>query len=169
MKHVLITGSGGAGKSTFAKALSKKINVPVIHLDYYFHQTDKDYVNHKEAWIEKVHSMLDQDEWIIEGNYSSTYEKRFALADTFLFLDVSILESLWSIVKRRYMYRNKKRPEMPEDWNEKLNIEFVRYVYRFKKDSRQKLLNEIAQNKHPDLDIHIFKKRKQAYQWLENL
>jgi adenylate kinase family enzyme len=31
MKHVLITGSGGAGKSTLARALSEKIDVPVIH------------------------------------------------------------------------------------------------------------------------------------------
>jgi adenylate kinase family enzyme len=32
MKHILITGSGGASKSTLARALSAKIDVPVIHL-----------------------------------------------------------------------------------------------------------------------------------------
>jgi adenylate kinase family enzyme len=169
MKRVLITGSGGAGKSTLAKALSVKINVPVIHLDYYYHQTDKDYVNNKEAWIEKVYSLLDGDSWIIEGNYSSSYEKRFALADTFIFLDVSTAQSLWSIIKRRYVYRKTKRPEMPDDWQDKLNWEFVRYVLRFKKDSRQKLVNEIEKYTHQNLAVHIFKSRRQANKWLVKL
>ncbi len=169
MKRVLITGTGGAGKSTLAKALSKKIDVPVIHLDYYFHQTDTDYVNNKDAWIKKVHSLLHQDTWIIEGNYSSTYEKRFALADTFIFLDITTAQALWSIVKRRYKYRKTKRPEMPEDWQDKLNWEFVRYVYRFKKDSRKKLVSEIEKYRHDDLDVQVFKTRKQAYKWLKSL
>jgi adenylate kinase family enzyme len=169
MKHILITGSGGAGKSTLARALSEKIDVPVIHLDYYYHQTDKDYVNNKQVWIEKVHSLLDQKSWIIEGNYSSTYEKRFALADTFIFLDIPVYVTMWSIVKRRYVYRNKSRPEMPEDWQEKLNWEFLRYVYRFNKDSRQKLVDEMEKFKHKNLEIHTFTSRKKAYKWLENI
>lgn len=167
--RVLITGSGGAGKSTFAKALSDKTNIPIIHLDYYYHQKDTNYANNKPAWVEKVYSMLDQKSWIMEGNYSSSYEKRFARADTFIFLDVSTAQALWSILKRRYQYRNSKRPEMPEDWKETLNWEFVRYVFRFKKDSRQKLLNEIEQFRHDNLEVHIFNTRKQAYKWLEKL
>ena len=169
MRRILNTGSGGAGKTTFANKLSEKTSIPVIHLDFHYHQKNKDYANNKEAWIEKVYSMLDKDSWIIEGNYSSSYEKRFAKADTFIFLDISTAQTLWSVIKRRYRYRNVRRPEMPEDWEEKLSWEFIRYIYRFKKDSRQKLLNEIEQYRHDGLSVHIFKSRKAAYTWLKTL
>ncbi|HKG22550.1 MAG TPA: AAA family ATPase, partial [Blastocatellia bacterium] len=33
MKKVLVIGSGGAGKTTFAKELGARLNIEVIHLD----------------------------------------------------------------------------------------------------------------------------------------
>ncbi|MFW5904155.1 MAG: AAA family ATPase [Candidatus Saliniplasma sp.] len=33
---IAIIGSPGSGKSTFAKKLGKKLNIPVYHLDSYF-------------------------------------------------------------------------------------------------------------------------------------
>ena len=32
-KRILIIGCGGAGKSTLARQLGKKLNLPVVHLD----------------------------------------------------------------------------------------------------------------------------------------
>lgn len=169
MKKVLVTGSGGAGKSTFSRALSSKTGLPVIHLDSYYHQTAEDYSNNKEKWIKKVHDLADSDEWIMEGNYSSTYKKRFALADTLIFLDIPTFVTFWSIIKRRVTYSPEKRPEMPDDWQEKLNLEFIIYVLKFKKKSRQKLINEIKAYGHKELDVKIFKSRKAAYNWLKSL
>jgi adenylate kinase family enzyme len=169
MKKVLITGSGGAGKSTFSRELSKKTGLPVIHLDYYYHQTKEDYPNNKDKWIKKVHELAEASEWIMEGNYSSSYEKRFALADTFVFLDIPTFITFWSVIKRRITYSPSKRPEMPTDWQEKINFEFLKYVLRFKKYSRKKLLSEIEKYKHKNLEVHIFTSRKQAYKWLDNI
>lgn len=36
MKKIIIIGSGGAGKSTLAKQLGEKLELPVIHLDALF-------------------------------------------------------------------------------------------------------------------------------------
>ena len=33
MKKVILIGSGGAGKSTFSRKLSNKLNIKVFHLD----------------------------------------------------------------------------------------------------------------------------------------
>jgi adenylate kinase family enzyme len=33
--RIVVTGMAGAGKSTFSRALSTKIGLPVIHLDLY--------------------------------------------------------------------------------------------------------------------------------------
>jgi adenylate kinase family enzyme len=169
MKRVLVTGSGGAGKTTFSNALSELTGLPVIHLDYYFHQSAEKYTNYPDIWIKKVNELLHQDNWIMEGNYSSTYEKRFALADTFIFLDIPTRVTMWSVIKRLFKYRNKKRPEMPESWEEKFNFEFIKYVLFFNWKSRPKLVNEIERYRHEKLDVNVFKSRKEAYKWLKKL
>lgn len=33
MKRILVIGGNGSGKTTFAGVLSKKLNIPLIHLD----------------------------------------------------------------------------------------------------------------------------------------
>lgn len=35
-ERILVIGSPGTGKSTFAKQLSQKMNIPVFHLDKLF-------------------------------------------------------------------------------------------------------------------------------------
>ncbi|MDB1939910.1 isopentenyl transferase family protein [Clostridium tertium] len=36
MNRIIIIGCGGSGKSTLARNLSKKTNLPVVHLDKIF-------------------------------------------------------------------------------------------------------------------------------------
>ena len=36
MKRIMIIGCGGAGKSTLARQLGEKLNLPVVHLDKLF-------------------------------------------------------------------------------------------------------------------------------------
>ena len=36
MQKIIVIGNAGSGKTTFSKALSKKLNLPLIHLDKIF-------------------------------------------------------------------------------------------------------------------------------------
>jgi shikimate kinase len=41
MKHIVVIGNTGSGKSTLSRALSKRLELPVYHLDaliWFFHQ-----------------------------------------------------------------------------------------------------------------------------------
>lgn len=49
----LIIGSPGSGKSTFAKQLSQKMNVPVFHLDKLFWKNNHETVN-QEQFIRQI-------------------------------------------------------------------------------------------------------------------
>ncbi len=119
MKRVSVVGSPGAGKSTFARALSEKTKLPLFHLDFYYHQKEHDYENNKQAWLDKLEELTSGKSWIIEGNYGSSYEQRIPKSDTLIFMDMPSWLSVWGVLKRRVQFRNKKRAEMPNDWIEK--------------------------------------------------
>lgn len=169
MKKVTIIGSPGAGKSTFAQALSKKTKLPLYHLDFFYHQKKYDYENNKKAWLSKMDGLTNKPSWIIEGNYGSSYEYRIPKSDTLIFMDIPSWLSTWSVLKRRYQYRNKKREEMPDDWKEKIDPIFFKYVVLFKVKSRKDVVNGIEKYKHKNLQVIHFKSRKAAYKWLDSL
>src|ERR1700733_4526706 len=101
MDRILIIGINGAGKSTFAKELGKKLNREVIHLDsvYYTsgwqeaHQT-------RDEWKQKVRELASREKWIIDGHYNSTLNIRLPAADTIIFFNFNKFRCLYRICKR---------------------------------------------------------------------
>lgn len=167
MKRIVIVGCPGAGKTTFARKLSEKTKFPVVHLDFYYHQQKYDYYNNREAWIKKVEQLIKQDKWVMDGNYSSSFIPRFKRADTIIFFDFPRHVSMYGVIKRRIQYRNKLRVEMPSEWKEKANLEFLKYVWNFNKQDRGKVL--AALKEASDKDIRIFTNRKQMNEYLSKL
>lgn len=128
MKRVVIIGCPGAGKSTFSRQLAQATNLPLVHLDFYYHDDRFDYQHDKHEWRKLVALLADKERWIIEGNYKSTFELRFPRADTIIYFDYPRYISVWRTLKRRAQYHNKLRPEMPANWQEKISPEFMKFV-----------------------------------------
>ncbi|MCA9333151.1 AAA family ATPase [Candidatus Saccharibacteria bacterium] len=167
MKRVCIVGCPGAGKTTFATKLAQKIDLPLVHLDYYYHQKKYDYYNDKVAWNKKVQELVQKESWIIDGNYSSTFDIRFKRADTIIFLDFPRRVSFSRVLKRRIKLHGKKRKDMPEEWNEKIDWYFIKYVWKFKGDSRSRVITAIENNKGKQ--IIVFKSPKETKKYLSDL
>ena len=86
MKKVLVIGICGAGKSTLIQILSKKFDLPIIHLDQHYWK-DGWVEPSKEEWNQKLNSLLNNEKWVMDGNYSSSFDIRFPAADTLIYLD----------------------------------------------------------------------------------
>ena len=87
MKRILIVGSPGAGKSTFAKELAKSTEITLHHLDLiWFH--DNGDLESREIFDKKLKEILGTDRWIIDGYYPRTLEHRLKYADTVFFFDL---------------------------------------------------------------------------------
>ena len=71
MKKIIVIGSPGAGKSTFARKLREKTGIPLYYLDMLWHKPDRTNVS-QEEFDAGLDSILCQDEWIIDGNYLRT-------------------------------------------------------------------------------------------------
>jgi adenylate kinase family enzyme len=85
LQKVAIIGSCGAGKSTLAVNLGKKLDLPVIHLDAYYWQSGWQSAD-AQQWLQIQEELIRKNRWIIDGNYGGTLDIRLTAADTVLSL-----------------------------------------------------------------------------------
>ena len=135
MKKLLIIGSGGAGKSTLARRLGSMLSLEVIHLDRHFWRPGWEEPP-KAAWRARVRTLIDSEAWIMDGNYGGTFDIRFPAADTIIDLDFGRFCCLGRVLRRRALSRFRARPDLAEGCRERLNWAFVRWIWRFRTDSR---------------------------------
>lgn len=138
MKRVLVIGSGGAGKSTFATRLGEILRIPVIHLDALYWQPG--WVEPpREDWLRILEEAVRPDAWIMDGNYTGTLDQRLAACDTAIFLDFPPGICLWRVTRRAWRYRHRTREDMAPGCNEKLDLEFLFWVWSYRRRSRPKV------------------------------
>lgn len=57
---------------------------------------------------------------------------------------------------------------MPDDWVERIDPVFFKFVVLFRHKSRKDVLAGIEKYRHPNLKVITFKTRKAAYKWLDD-
>ncbi|CDL83805.1 hypothetical protein [Xenorhabdus szentirmaii] len=138
MKRILVIGSPGAGKSTFARQLSQICSIPLFHLDKEYWQKGWIAPSAKE-WQQKLCTLTNKSSWIIDGNYGSSLLQRLEKADTVIHLYLPTYVCLFQAVIRIAKWHGKQRPDMALGCHEKVNLDFLRQIikyrkYQFKKD-----------------------------------
>ncbi len=160
-KRVLVLGCPGSGKSTFALRLRDITGLPLIHLDAVWWRPDRTHIT-RDEFDERLRHILSGDEWIIEGDYSRTYEARISACDTVFFLDVDEEECLRGIEARR----GKPRPDLP--WIEdEPDPELIADVRLYREKKRPLLLSLLE--KYSEKQVFLFTSRAQADGWLDGL
>ncbi|MFF2912093.1 hypothetical protein [Paenibacillus sp. NPDC057934] len=92
MKKVFIIGIVASGKTTLAKRLSEKMNIPWYELDsIVHHQTSAGRFKRTTDQQLEVIMDIDQDgQWIFEGTDRESYQCLYEMADTIIFLDTPL-------------------------------------------------------------------------------
>ena len=158
MQRIVVIGCPGSGKSTLSRELHSKTGIPLFHLDMMYWNADKTTVE-KRIFLERLYSVLEKDEWIIDGNYTSTMELRIAACDTVLFLDYPLDICLAGIRERR----GKQRSDMP--WIEtEEDAEFIEFIKSYNEKQRPRVIELFE--KFSDKNIIVLKSREQAAAFL---
>lgn len=163
----MIIGSGGAGKSTLARALGEKLNIRVIHLDVLLWKPNWNQVTRNEQ-IKIQEQIVQNKEWIIDGNYGGTMDIRFQEADTIIFLDIPRIICIYRAIKRAIQYRNKSRPDMVEGNKERLDINFYKWIWNYPKDKRPEIIKKLNEVKNEKKIIHL-KSIKETQNYTDSL
>jgi adenylate kinase family enzyme len=144
-----IIGSVGSGKTTLARALSKKYNIQFYELDnvvWERHQsgdrrrTDED----RDKYLEEI---VSTKKWIIEGAHNHPWVyKSFKNADLIIFLDTPYFVRILRIIKR---YVQQILGLESANYTPSFNMfkAMFRWNRVFEKESKPKILNMFQQDK----------------------
>ena len=158
MKKIIVIGCPGSGKSTFSRLLHDKTGIPLYHLDMMYWNADRTTVE-KSEFLARLSAVMEKDEWIIDGNYSSTMDMRMAACDTVIFLDFPLDACLDGIKERR----GKPRDDMP--WVEtEEDAEFIEFIKSYNERQRPAVLELIR--KYRDKNTVILKSREEAERFI---
>lgn len=166
MQRIVIIGCGGAGKSTLAQELGKRTGLPVIHLDSIFWLPGWVEMN-RDEFDRKIRAEMAKEAWIIDGNYNRTMPERVARCDTIIYLDFPRIVCLYGIFKRLLSNIGKTRPDMGEGCPERIDWEFLKWVWNYNKDKRERnyrLLNEATH-----AETIVLKNRRAVKKFLKSL
>ncbi|PTI61893.1 AAA family ATPase, partial [Staphylococcus shinii] len=114
MSKIIVIGSSGSGKSTLSRELSNILEIPVYHLDKLFWKPNW-VMTTKDEQFKIQNSLLDKNEWIIDGNYTGILEERLLSADTIIFLNLPRRICYYRVFKRLLKNFGKTRIDMGKD------------------------------------------------------
>ncbi len=164
MERVAIVGPGGAGKSTFARALGDRTGLPVIHLDRHFWHPGW-VESERDDWRRKQAELLEGDRWIVDGNYGGTFAERFARADTVIVVSRPPIKCVASALWRST--RNYGKSIQADGCPERFDLSFLRWIWNYPRDSRPRL--DAAIEAHPHLDVIELTTRREMQRFLDDL
>lgn len=142
MRRVQILGCSGSGKSTLACRLGEVTGLPVIHLDAEYW---------KPGWVEtpedefarRIEQLAAGERWIIDGWHRTSLGLRLRLADTIVYLDFPRRTCLWRVTRRWLRHRGRTRPDMGPQCPEKIDLEFLNYIWTFNSHVRPRVMDAI--------------------------
>ena len=160
MKRIIVIGSPGTGKSTFARKLKEKTGLPLYYLDLLFHRPDKTTAT-REEFDRSLQAILQTETWILDGNYQRTLPLRFEACTDVFFLDFPLDACLDGAASRV----GTAREDMP--WiEEEFDPAFRQYILDFPKDQLPRI-RELTARYRESRRITVFHSRAEADRWLE--
>lgn len=161
VKRIAILGSPGSGKSFLARKLHEKTGIPLYPLDQIWWRTDKTHLTRPE-FDARLDEILKTDAWILDGDYSRTYEVRIRACDTVLFLDFDMETCINGITQRI----GSERDDCPftEDSLDPVLLDETKHYREKKRPVVLDLLTRFSQK-----EIHVFNSREEAAAWVDSL
>jgi len=97
--RIHIFGTPGSGKTTLARQLSTKLIIPHIEIDTLYWQSNWTHLS-KPSLYKQIKKIVDQPNWIADGDYQELITFIWSKADIVIWLDYPISLALSRLLKR---------------------------------------------------------------------
>ncbi len=97
--RINVIGTSGSGKTTFGRKLANILDHPFIEMDAVFWGPNW-YFPPDEEFFPKLTEMLNQEKWVLDGNYTRTMGFKWDRVQAVVWLNFSFARTLYQAVKR---------------------------------------------------------------------
>jgi adenylate kinase family enzyme len=101
MQRISVVGTTGSGKTTLARQIQQRLNIPHLELDYLHWEPNWTEVA-DDIFQQRVSQALSGDSWVVDGNYSQVREIIWRKADTIVWLDYAFVLTMSRLLKRTF-------------------------------------------------------------------
>jgi len=126
--RIMVCGPSNAGKSTLAVAIGNKLAMPAMHVDLFRHLPDTDWVQRTDEDFAALHdAAIQQERWVMDGNYSTLMPQRLARATGIILLG----DNRWANLARylrRTLFQKRTRPGSLAGDKDSLKWEMVHWI-----------------------------------------
>jgi adenylate kinase family enzyme len=127
MRRIVVLGCAGAGKTTFARRLARRLDASVICLDSLWRPEWRQHdVPTFRAIVEQAHR---GEAWVSDGNFAqATFDLRLRRADLIVWLEQPRLLCAWRAARRVIRRGEAHRPAD--------TLKVLRFIWRFDRVNR---------------------------------
>lgn len=167
-ERVLVIGCSGSGKSTLALRLAGRLALPYVSMDREIFWLPGWQTRPRAEALARLQGIVAQERWIIDGTSPDTLPLRLPHTHLVLWLRPPRLMSLYGVISRWLRYRGRSRPEMADDCPEKIDREFLAYVWNFEKTESPEIEENLAAF-GPEVPVCVLKSRRENNRLLARL
>lgn len=173
LARVVVVGTTGSGKTTFARRLAASLGSNHVELDSLYWKPNWTPAEQNELHL-RVESAAAGQRWVIDGNYSQLRPLIWPRATHVVWLDYRFIRVMWQLLWRT-IRRTIKGEELFSGNQETLRMAiFSRdsiLLWGLKTYHRRKRRYQrfISQGAFPNIEYIVFKNPKQSERWLQSL
>ncbi len=142
--RILVMGCSGGGKSTLSLKLAARFGLAYISID-------RD-ILWLPGWVERgkeeqhaiIVAKVRGERWIMDGTNPSTFDVRLPRTDLVIWVRMPRLLCVWGVVSRWIKWMGRTRPEMTPGCIEKVDWEFLRFIWTFEEKFTPRVLAGLA-------------------------
>ncbi|MEI2300347.1 AAA family ATPase [Ensifer sp. MJa1] len=167
-RRILVVGCSGGGKSTLSQKLARQFQLTYISIDrdilWLPGWVQRGRAEQRRRIIERVAG----ERWVMDGTGPSTFDIRVPRSDIVIWVRMPRLLCIWGVVIRWMKYFGRTRPEMAPGCIEKIDREFLEFIWTFEKKFSPRIVAGLAEH-GPDVPVLQLKSRRQVQRLLDLL
>ncbi|QND39045.1 AAA family ATPase [Rhizobium leguminosarum bv. viciae] len=167
-RRILVMGCSGGGKSTLSLKIAGRFGLSYISLDRDVYWLPGWVTRDRVEQRKIIASRILEERWIMDGTNPSSLDIRLPRTDFVVWVRMRRLVCIWGAISRWAKWIGRTRPEMAPGCIEKIDLEFLRFIWTFEEKFAPRLVAGIAAH-GPDVPVLQLKSRRQMRELLDLL
>lgn len=165
-ERVMVIGCSGGGKTTLSMRLSDLLALPYISMDREFFWLPGWQKRDKAEELSLIAHAVSRERWLMDGNGPSSFHLRLPRADLVIWVRMPRMVCVKGALVRAITHLGRTRQEMALGCKERIDFEFLRFIWNFERKSAPVVEQKLAQF-GGDVPVFQVKSRDEMKQLLD--